>query len=42
MSELKGMIEAEKNERSAQDDGIITALNQLAHQLESSLSVISA
>jgi len=41
MSELKGMIEKEKEERAMGDDGIIDALNSYTQTLQSSLSVIA-
>mmetsp|Transcript_33859 Transcript_33859/g.71201 ORF Transcript_33859/g.71201 Transcript_33859/m.71201 type:complete len:132 (+) Transcript_33859:796-1191(+) len=42
MSELKSMIEREKQERAMGDDEIIMALNRYTQQLQSSLSVISS
>jgi len=42
MSDLKGMIEREKQERALGDDEIIIALNKYTQQLQSSLSVISS
>lgn len=42
MSELKGMIDREKMERKIGDEEIIGALNTIADQLQTSLSVISA
>jgi hypothetical protein len=42
MSDLKGMIERERQERQLGDDEIIMALNRYTQQLQSSLSVISS
>jgi len=42
MSDLKEMIERERQERQLGDDEIIMALNRYTQQLQSSLSVISS
>eukprot|EP00985_Skeletonema_marinoi_P023878 scaffold16157_cov169-Skeletonema_marinoi.AAC.4 len=42
LSELRGMIDKEKQERKMEDDDIVIALNEYTKQLQSSLSVISS
>ncbi|KAL7437178.1 hypothetical protein ACHAXM_005478 [Skeletonema potamos] len=42
LSELRGMIDKEKQERKMEDDEIVIALNKYTKQLQSSLSVISS
>lgn len=42
LSELRGMIDKEKQERKMEDDEIVIALNTYTKQLQSSLSVISS
>jgi protein associated with RNAse G/E len=42
MSELKGMIDREEQERKLADDEIIIALEKYTQQLQNSLSVISS
>jgi len=42
LSELRGMIDKEKQERKVEDDEIVMALNKYTKQLQGSLSVISS
>jgi predicted metal-dependent enzyme (double-stranded beta helix superfamily) len=42
LSELRGLIDKEKQERKLEDDAIVLALNQYTKQLQGSLSVISS
>lgn len=42
LSDLRGMIDKEKQERMMEDDAIVIALNKYTKQLQSSLSVISS
>lgn len=42
LSDLRGMIDKERQERKMEDDEIVIALNKYTKQLQSSLSVISS